>query len=502
MNRILIGQLADKQKNLTEQWIKSDNLLFVFLNAAETAERYPNTITGADLARLLNILARAEIKEGGPYRSFTDSRDGDVDIGANIAIAYFLSLQGVDLPALNKLIEKAIVNNDFKSKFFASEQPVVYLLAKFYNGKQKQSVIDSLSGISCNDDLDRKLASASLALLKRNQEKVSDGFNSEEERIIGMIRKMAREKFSRLGKDFRETAMREFENTIEGNPDKQMSLMAYYMKLALGAKGREIPDEMAAKMGLANIFFWSAFIIYDNFWDCDEEAKPSVLPVANLFARHYTDFFGSLCDKEFNGLFHQLMDKLDAANNWETLYCRTKVENSVFTIPETLPVYGDYALKYQPSSGHILGPVAMLFMIGFHADSAEVHHLTEYFRNYLIAMQINDDAHDWLEDMQRGHLSTVVMMLLEDWRQDYPGIKKIDLQADLEKLQRLFWFKTIKRASQTVLDYTGKSRHALRSLKIIENFEPLERYTVLNENVAKKALAEQEMSIEFLKEFN
>jgi hypothetical protein len=255
-------------------------------------------------------------------------------------------------------------------------------------------------------------------------------------------------------------------------------------------------------MGLANIFFWSAFIIYDNFWDCDEEAQPSVLPVGNLFARHYTDFFDSLCGKEFNGLFHRLMDKLDEANNWETLYCRTKVENGGFVIPESLPDYGNYESKFQPSSGHILGPVAMLFMFGFDADSAEVHSLTDYFRNYLIAMQINDDAHDWLEDMQRGHLSTVVVMLLEDWHTEYPGIKKIDLQADLEKLQKLFWFKTITRSSQTVLAHTDKARKALRSMKTIENFEPFEHYIIQNENVANKALAEQKKSIEFLKEFN
>jgi hypothetical protein len=84
------------------------------------------------------------------------------------------------------------------------------------------------------------------------------------------------------------------------------------------------------------------------------------------------------------------MDNLDAANNWETLYCRTTVENGVFTIPEVLPDYGNYELKYQPYSGHILGPLVILFMLGFDANSAEVRHLTDYFRNYLIAMQIKN----------------------------------------------------------------------------------------------------------------
>ena len=495
MNDILINLLAE-QKTLDK------NLLFIFLNSATAIERNPSSINGGALAKLLNILAKAEIQEGGPYRSFTDSHNDDTDIGTNVAIAYFLSLQGVNLPSLDELVERAITANNFKSRFFASEQPVIYLLAKFYKGEQKQSVVAYLSSISCQDGTDRRLTTASLALLEHKQEKSAGGFNGEEIRIIGIIREMARERCSGLSKDFRETAMREFENTIEGNPDKQMPLMAYYMKLALGAKGREISDEMVAMMGLANIFFWSAFIIYDNFWDCDEEAQPSVLPVANLFARHYTDFFGLIFDRQSgsNNLFHQLMDKLDAANNWETLYCRTKVEKGVFAIPEVLPDYADYELKYQPSSGHILGPVAILCQMGF-GNSKETQSLIDYFKNYLIAMQINDDAHDWLEDMRRGHLSTVVVMLINDWIKEYPEQKEIDLQADLEKLQRIFWFKTIERACQTVLDYTQKSRRALRSMAIVENFEPLERYIVLNENAANKALAEQKKSVEFLQEF-
>ena len=473
------------------------------MNATTDIERNPNAINGGTLAKLLNILAAAEIQEGGPYSSFVDSQDRDIDIAVNIAIAYFLFLQKVDLPELDSLIEKAIASKNFESKFFASGYPAIYLLAKFYNGKQKQSLIDYLSGSHCQSDLDQKLVAASLSLLKLGQDKISDEFTTEEKQIIDLVMETARQRFSHLSKDFQKAAMREIQKTIEGNPDKQMSLMAYCVRQALGQKGREITDAMVAQMGLANIFFWTAFIIYDNFWDCDEEAQPSVLPIANLYARHYVDFFGSLLKKEtgFNDLFHQLMDKLDAANNWETLHCRAKVENGKFTIPEVLPDYADYELKYQPSSGHILGPLAMLYQLGF-GNSKETQSLTDYFKNYLIAMQINDDAHDWLEDMQRGHLSTVVAMLLDDWIKEYPDQKEIDLGVDLEKLQRLFWFKTIKRACQVVLDFTAKSRQALKSMATIENFEPLERYIVLNENTAKKALAEQQKSIDFLREFD
>lgn len=504
MNRILIGQLADKQKNLTEQWIKSDNLLFVFLNAAETAERYPNTITGADLARLLNILARAEIKEGGPYRSFLGGGENNIDIATNAAIAYFLSRQKVTLPELDMLIEKAIVNYNFHSIFFASDIPTIYIISKFYNGPQKKILADYVRDYPCLNDADQKLALEAILTLTKPAHIKPDFFTADEGRIMEMIMDMAGSRFAAFPNDFRKAATARIEETIRGNQDKQMPLMPYYTKIALGRRGRAISDQTVARIGLANVFFWTAFIIYDDFWDNDEKARPPLLPVANLLARHYTGFYRNLY-RELNGhsgAFDRIMDDLDAANNWETSQCRFKIENGEFRIPELLPDFGDYELKYRPAAGHILGPAALFCQMGLDWNSDELKNLIAYFKNYLIAMQINDDMHDWFEDLRRGHLTTVTAMLLVDWRKKYPGIKKIDLQADLEKLQKLFWFKTIKRASQTVLDYTGKSRHALRSLKIIENFEPLERYTVLNENVAKKALAEQEMSIEFLKEFN
>jgi hypothetical protein len=159
--------------------------------------------------------------------------------------------------------------------------------------------------------------------------------------------KKAQERFVGFSPDMKNSALSQVERTMRGNRDKQMSLMAYYTKKALGKRGESFSDEFIAQMGLANIFFWTAFIIYDDFWDEDEAAQPKILPTANLFARHYTDFFSSLLPPEtkFRDFFHELMDRLDEANTWETIHCRTKVNNGKFFIPEKLPDYGEYELK-------------------------------------------------------------------------------------------------------------------------------------------------------------
>ena len=294
--------------------------------------------------------------------------------------------------------------------------------------------------------------------------------------------------------------MASIEKTIRGNPDKQMSLMAQYMKEALGSRGAQIPEEVVIEMGLANIFFWTAFIIYDDFWDEDEAAAPRLLPIANLFARHYVDFFDNVLPAmpEFRTFFHSLMDKLDGANAWETRHCRTRVEGGRFFVPKVLPEYGEYDQKFYPASGHMLGSVALLAGLGYDLQSAEVQHLIEYFKQYLIAMQLNDDGHDWEEDMARGHISTVVDMLLRDLQ--WEG-ETIDLVKDKAALQQALWFKTLPRVVEKTLHHTQLSRRALESMMVIENLEPLAEYFRMSERSVLAAQKEQQRSVEFLQAF-
>ena len=140
----------------------------------------------------------------------------------------------------------------------------------------------------------------------------------------------------------------------------------------------------------------------------------------------------------------------------------------------------------------------MFYSLGYDENSKEVKNLISYFKNYLIAMQINDDVHDFEEDLKRGHLSTAIVMLLEDLD---PNQMQIDLINDLEKLKRMFWFKTVIKASKKAIYHTEKAREALKNISIIENFAPLEHYIDITENVAKRALEEQNKSVDFLNNF-
>ncbi len=571
LNHLQKNQESTKVKNKAYKWLigqknndwvfSANNMAVNFFVLTSLLQHNPEVADGTALAKILTTLTSIESKEGGPYYSSIDKKDTSIDIGVNIAIAYFLSLQDVSLPELDKLIEKSVEKNSFNSKFFTNEYLNIYLITQFYKGNKKQTIIDYLlkkkQGDGWNNILNNSLAILSLLKLGYPKERLAteinyvknskDNLNQEyplyidknnklinstqelnkvfylmvlenidvydvpinnikngDKKMIDIILKEAEKRFSSLDSDMKNIAMREISKTLKGNKDRQMSLMPYYTKQALGKKAGSISDNLIASMGLANIFFWTAFIIYDDFWDEDEMANPQILPTANFYARNFTQFFTSLLPKEtsFNKLFTELMDKLDAANTWETISCRTKVDGNKFIIPKILPEYGDYEFKYRPASGHILGPVAILYLLGYDKNSKEVLDLIKYFRHYLIAMQINDDAHDWEEDMQRGHLSTVVVILLQDWKEKYPDKNEIDLKEDSEELKKIFWFKTIKKACEKAVIHTKQSREALDSMTILEDSSPLEHFINIAEDAARKALDEQKNSMKFLEEFS
>jgi hypothetical protein len=435
----------------SKDFFKND-LFSIFIILSSLTKNNPDNVSGNDLGQALRILAKNEVKNGGPYYEI---KTKEVNADTNLAIAYFLKLNNVQLDGLNSFLNK--------------------------NRKKVSSKI-----------------LLNLLLKKEAAPKILP--KKEEKDLIILILKNLQKRLNGLSAEFRKDSLEEVHKTLKRNTDKQMSLISYYLYRALGKN--EIDKKLLVDLGLMNIFFWTAFIIYDNFWDEDEEAEARKLPVANLFARDYISFYTNIfrdCP-EFNVLFQNTMDRLDMANNWETNYCRAKIIDNNFIIPKILPKYHNYDLKFYPAAGQIMGPIVILISVGYKIDSMEVRLLINYFKNYLIAMQLNDDAHDWEEDLRRGHLSTAVVVLINDWLKLYPNKREIDLQNDLEKLKEIFWQSTIKEVAQTAIKYTKKSRQALEKMPFLKQPEYLEYFINIAENVAKQALNERQKGIDLLNE--
>src|SRR5690606_33230583 len=87
------------------------------------------------MAAVANLLFEAEKQPGGPYKTWlVEPSDDivwqDIDVAVNANIMYFMRLQGVTLPGLDKLIEQAIDNGDLYSPYYPAMQPIAYYMAR------------------------------------------------------------------------------------------------------------------------------------------------------------------------------------------------------------------------------------------------------------------------------------------------------------------------------------------------------------------------------------
>lgn len=557
LNKVNLPDLKKIRQNLSKEILRNKKRNGLFSqNAGENFAIFTALCQGdrdffktKDLAKILKYLTSLEVKEGGPY--FTSLEEKKIDLGVNCQIGCFLNSYEVNLLKIDELVENAIDSNNYDSDFYSNHHIVIYLISNFYNGskkeKLKKQILKRIKGnierlnlsLLClslfnlgyrdkkfkniclfdeNEDSKSDFESSFCFLLKnRINKEYSENIEGErlkrekkqsekeEKRMMDKILILAKKRFSSLPKEMRELSMKQIKRTMSGNFDKQMPLISYYFRKAIGKRGESISDDFIAEAGLINTFFWTAFIIYDDFWDEDEERNPQILPAANLFAREMNNFFAKFFDNNKNGFgnfYSSLFDKLDAANNWETIHCRAEIRDGKFIIPDNLPDYKNYEKKYEPASAHILGPVLIMKKIGFSEDSREMRYLIDYFRNYLIAMQMNDDAHDWKEDLNRGHLSTAVVLLIKDFLKKYPNKKEIDLGDDIEKLQEVFWFETMPVICERAIKYCEKSRRAMLKMDFIEDYKPLEKFINIPEGAMIEAQEKQSESSEFIKEWS
>ncbi len=293
--------------------------------------------------------------------------------------------------------------------------------------------------------------------------------------------------------------MRVLKATLERDKDKQIVLMPLFFKISLGKNGKTVSKNLLVQLGLANLYGWIAYTIYDDF--LDDEGKPKLLSVANLTLRELTTIFNTVLPKKtgFQAFFHKIMDMIDAANTWEVMNCRLQIQNSTVSADRQefktqgfpIPNYGNLSRLADRSLGHALGPLAILFSLGFTSKSSEIKNLMKFFKHFLIARQLNDDAHDWEKDLKMGHVNAVGSQILKK-------AKHKKLKTEIDQLQKIFWYETVVDICQTVLKHTRLAQKALKEISIITNSSLLKKLLVSIEDSAQKALKERKETLKFL----
>ena len=528
-----------------------------FVPLAALYEYKPELFDGEVMAKITTMLTSAEKDEAGPYDMWLvppEARDkwNDTDLVCNANIAYFLSLQDIYLPKVNKFIERKIISNGYEFPYNRI-YPAVYFISRSYKGAK---VINMINLLIKNQEKDGKwenplrTALAISALINFSGDKYksrlqkgiryllktqkSDGswkpysfyfqmrkkekmlyagsssitsalcleainkyskspdfakaspgkqISNSQKQIYTRIVKMVKERFSAAGKELKKEAERVISKTLKGDKDAQVVLLPYFFRNSFKESNQKISDDVVIQLGAANMFGWMAYTIYDDFLDL--EGEPKLLSIANVCLRESAEIFGSALPTHtgFAAFAKNIFDTIDNANIWEVGRCWDV---------SLVPNYGNYVQLADKSIGHALGPMAILFALGYKEHSTEARRVMSFFKNYIIARQLNDDAHDWEDDLKRGQINAVGARLLRDAK----GGNKSP-----EKLREIFWRKTIISACKDISRHIKLAKSDLKKLSIIQDPAVFAEMLATIERSVEKALKEREETIKFLKTY-
>jgi hypothetical protein len=368
-------------------------------------------------------------------------------------------------------------------------------------------------------------------------------FLNFQKQIYQKVVNMVKNRFAEVGGDLKKEAENAISKTLKGDNGKQIVLLPLFFRESLGEpphlwyrcggeKGKTIPDDLIMQLGAANVFGWMAYTIYDDFLDAStvlgagETGDPKLLSVANVALRESAEIFAEvLPGSGFSDFAKKVFDIIDDANYWEVTNCRFNPHGDYLPPHQNFWCGGEQLANKSPhlssrsnaslnrpinsfhlrgkttehlkrcgdkSLGHALGPAAILFALGYKDNSKEVKSLMQFFRHYIIARQLNDDAHDWEDDLKKGQVNAVGARLLRDTKS---GSRKP------EKLREVFWRKTIIGACKDISRHIGLAKNDLKKLSIIKEPAVFAEMLAAIERSARKALKEREETIKFLKTY-
>ncbi|MFZ1249929.1 MAG: hypothetical protein WAR37_00545 [Candidatus Microsaccharimonas sp.] len=209
---------------------------------------------------------------------------------------------------------------------------------------------------------------------------------------------------------------------------------------------------------------WLAYSLYDHV--IDEKTDILNVPIANILSRTAQDTYRK------SGVRPEDISKIftitDTANIQEIITTIYNSTDQKLLLPER-------------SIAHITGPLHIATLIDRRYYS-KVYKALSY---YCAARQLNDDLHDWVEDLHAGRITYVTSLLIEESDID-PSSLTLNRLTFL--LKRQFFETTLSRCLNEIIELCHKSRSILESTILKEGSEFNGRFIRPIEDSAEKAL--------------
>jgi hypothetical protein len=512
-------------------------------------------IDGTALGHLAEALVATEVTPGGPYHTWLEAWDS-VDIAVNANVGCILNKQKVELPGLNAYIHQSIERNELASEFYIGILPTIYFISRWYNAATAEltaMVIDVINDKSlsynalslaiaissgCHLRISAELlypltkqllglrqsghwpAEAFYKDFRKGEDNLAAGSNvlttAFAVEALEAYRQYAvplqRSKLQLNAKNNIRLKSKELApNTLaETLPLLRNEYAAYRQKfldhnnideitaiatITARSYGKKISSDILKSLNSASLSGWIAYSIYDDF--LDGGGKPSLLGVANQAARDMYHAFESIVpDTAFMDLVNTTLSKVDEANIWETLNARAPFSPDKTDITR-LPDYGDYAQLAYKSLGHMLTSCGVLVLAGIPVGSKQMILFQQYFFHFLIARQLNDDAHDWEEDISEGRISSVICLLLANKRAPITITPR-----DIPTLRKRFWQHTITDVDVLIRFHCEQAQRALNKCTFLETSDTFSNWLTKLTAASEKAILQSHQSQKFIEAFS
>ncbi len=483
----------------------------------------------------------------------------DTDLAVNCNIAALLNLVAEPLPNLTTLMEQAITAEHFQSPYYPSVYPILYFLARAYRGSQQATLarcllsrrktgrwgtplqtalaISALCQLGAAEECKQAVAwlqtkqcangswqaeafcidpavkkrthySGTAALTtalvlealhryanatKTQAEKKRAKPHDSMETLFARIKQTAQQELRTAGIHVRPSGLRALDQITAGKNGREIILLPSLFHATL-TDAPPLASALFEELGLANLYGWLAYTIYDDF--LDDEGNPRLLPVANIALRYSVAHFRAA--QPDNAAYQQAItrtfDAIDNANAWEITHCRFTVTPTSITLGQ-LPGYGDGLSLADRSLGHTLTPLGVLAACGIALHGKSGKALLLALRHYLAARQLNDDLHDWEEDLRRGHITFVVASILDGLALQKRTYK---LATIVPSMQRFFWRHRLPSLCGIVQEHTKLARQYARKSGLLTDSHVISHLLDGIDAAASQTLDEQIKAEQFL----
>jgi hypothetical protein len=319
-----------------------------------------------------------------------------------------------------------------------------------------------------------------------------------DQKICQLVIGHANEELGQLPPPLRKLCLKVAQQIYTGDTSHEIVLVGRFTAQSLRAPMPRSNTSFFVSLGLANLYNWMAYTIYDDF--LDDEGDPQLLSVANVALRSSVYHFCKALptDAAFQQLVRQYFAAVDAANAWEITQARGTIREGHITLGR-LPTYTHGTQLANRSCTHSLPMCAALAKAGIALHSPAAQACIQAFRHYLIARQLNDDMHDWEDDMQAGHITYVCSKILDQLQ---IGPQTTRLSPLLDRMRRQFWDHTLEQICRDISHHVQLGQQAAMRSKLLNHDNILSSLLRPLAATADFSLAERQRGNDFLNSYH